>query len=107
MRPSTSRQRHQHRSASAAAVHHAELRRWIIEQAQAARSRPGGAANPCRDAGWDEDVAADAMEITLQEHLNDLARAKGPALVPVPGARAPAGRIPAQVDCGDRHGAEC
>ena len=26
-----------------------------------------------RDAGWDEDVAADAMETTLQEHLNELA----------------------------------
>ena len=30
-----------------------------------------------RDAGWDEDVAADAMETTLQEHLNELAVQKG------------------------------
>lgn len=49
-----------------------ELRRWIIEQAQAGFSAPV-VLQSMRDAGWDEDVAADAMETTLQEHLNELA----------------------------------
>ena len=38
-----------------------ELRRWIIEQAQAGFSAPV-VLQSMRDAGWDEDVAADAME---------------------------------------------
>ena len=41
-----------------------ELRRWIIEQAQAGFSAPV-VLQSMRDAGWDEDVAADAMETTL------------------------------------------
>ena len=61
-----------------------ELRRWIIEQAQAGFSAPV-VLQSMRDAGWDEDGAADAMETTLQEHLNELAVQKGePSAVPVP-----------------------
>ena len=77
-----------------------ELRRWIIEQAQAGYAAPV-VLQSMRDAGWDEDVAADALEITLQEHLNDLAVQQGlPSAVPVP--EPGLDESPAQVDCGDR-----
>ena len=77
-----------------------ELRRWIIEQAQAGHAAPV-VLQSMRDAGWDEDVAADALEITLQDHLNELAVQQGlPTAVPVPEPQL--GASPAQVDCGDR-----
>lgn len=77
-----------------------ELRRWIIEQAQAGYEAPV-VLQSMRDAGWDEDVAADALEVTLQDHLNELAVQQGqPAAVPVPEPRLD--ESPAQVDCGDR-----
>ena len=77
-----------------------ELRRWIIEQAQAGHAAPV-VLQSMRDAGWDEDVAADALEITLQDHLNELAVQQGlPSAVPVPEPQLDAS--PAQVDCGDR-----
>ncbi|MFN7156231.1 MAG: 2OG-Fe(II) oxygenase [Acidovorax sp.] len=77
-----------------------ELRRWIIEQAQAGYEAPV-VLQSMRDAGWDEDVAADALEVTLQDHLNELAVQQGqPAAVPVPTPRLD--ESPAQVDCGDR-----
>ncbi len=77
-----------------------ELRRWIIEQAQAGHAAPV-VLQSMRDAGWDEDVAADALEITLQDHLNELAVQQGlPSAVPVPEPQL--GASPAQVDCGDR-----
>ena len=77
-----------------------ELRRWLIEQAQAGYAAPV-VLQSMRDAGWDEDVAADALEITLQEHLNDLAVQQGlPSAVQVPEPRLD--ESPAQVDCGDR-----
>lgn len=77
-----------------------ELRRWIIDQAQAGYAAPV-VLQSMRDAGWDEDVAAEAMEMTLQDHLNEVAVQKGlPAAVPVP---EPAlADSPAAVDCGDR-----
>ncbi|GDY35221.1 2OG-Fe(II) oxygenase [Acidovorax sp. NB1] len=77
-----------------------ELRRWIIEQAQAGHAAPV-VLQSMRDAGWDEDVAADALEITLQDHLNELAVQQGlPSAVPVP--EPPLDASPSQVDCGDR-----
>jgi prolyl 4-hydroxylase len=77
-----------------------ELRRWIIEQAQAGYAAPV-VLQSMRDAGWDEDVAAEAMEITLQDHLNELAVQQGqPPAVPVPEPQL--GDSPAHVDCGDR-----
>ena len=55
-----------------------------------------------RDAGWDEDVAADAMETTLQEHLNELAvqRANPVRCLPVPEPLL--GDSPALLNAGDR-----
>lgn len=77
-----------------------ELRRWIIEQAQAGHAAPV-VLQSMRDAGWDEDVAAEAMEVTLQDHLNTLAVQQGqPPGVPVPEPRLD--DSPAQLDCGDR-----
>ena len=77
-----------------------ELRRWIIEQAQAGYAAPV-VLQSMRDAGWDEDVAAEALEATLQDHLNGLAEQQGqPTAVPVPEPRLD--ESPAQVDCGDR-----
>ena len=77
-----------------------ELRRWIIEQAQAGFAAPV-VLQSMRDAGWDEDVAAEAMEITLQDHLNEQAVQQGlPPAVPVPEPQLD--ESPAQVDCGDR-----
>lgn len=77
-----------------------ELRRWIIEQAQAGHPAPV-VLQSMRDAGWDEDVAAEALEITLQDHLNELAVQQGqPLAVPVP--EPSLDESPAQVDCGDR-----
>ena len=77
-----------------------ELRRWIIEQAQAGYAAPV-VLQSMRDAGWDEDVAAEAMEVTLQDHLNELAVQQGqPPAVPVPEPQL--GDSPTAVDCGDR-----
>ena len=77
-----------------------ELRRWIIEQAQAGYAAPV-VLQSMRDAGWDEDVAAEALQATLQDHLNGLAEQQGqPKAVPVPEPRLD--ESPAQVDCGDR-----
>ena len=77
-----------------------ELRRWIIEQAQAGYAAPV-VLQSMRDAGWNEDVAADALEVTLQDHLNELAAQQGqPPAVPVPEPQI--ADSPTQVDCGDR-----
>lgn len=89
-----------HRSHTARQAITPELRRWIIEQAQAGHAAPV-VLQSMRDAGWDEDVAADALEITLQDHLNELAVQQGlPSAVPVPEPQLDTS--PSQVDCGDR-----
>src|SRR6476620_3361028 len=76
------------------------LRRWIIEQAQAGYAAPV-VLQSMRDAGWDENVAAEAMEVTLQEHLEEQAVQQGlPPAVAVPQPQLD--ESPAQVDCGDR-----
>jgi prolyl 4-hydroxylase len=77
-----------------------ELRRWIVEQAQAGYDA-SVVLQSMLDAGWDEDVAAEAMQVTLQDHLNELAVEQWqPATEPVPEPRLD--QSPAQVDCGDR-----
>ncbi|MFT3814078.1 MAG: 2OG-Fe(II) oxygenase [Acidovorax sp.] len=77
-----------------------ELRRWIIEQAEAGHAAPT-VLKSMTDAGWDEDVAIDALEATLREHLNEVAVRQGlPEAVPVPG---PALHdSPVRIDVGDR-----
>nr|WP_145550315.1 2OG-Fe(II) oxygenase [Variovorax boronicumulans] len=61
-----------------------QLRQWIVEQAQAGHA-PDAVLKAMRDAGWDEDVAIEALENTLREHLEQNAVAAGlPPAVTVP-----------------------
>lgn len=64
-----------------------ELRKWIVEQAEAG-CRPDDVLQAMKTAGWDEDVALDAMEETLRARLDELgprkARVTLPPGVPVP-----------------------
>ena len=48
-----------------------ELRRWIVEQAEAG-CRPQDVIEAMKTSGWAEDVAIRAMEQTLREHLASL-----------------------------------
>jgi prolyl 4-hydroxylase len=67
-----------------------ELRKWIVEQAEAG-CRPDDVLEAMKKAGWDEEVALDAMEETLRARLDELGPRKGrtaqqplPPAVPVP-----------------------
>jgi prolyl 4-hydroxylase len=59
-----------------------ELRRWIVEQAEAG-CRPADVVQAMCASGWDEAVAIAAMEQTLREHLAAMdqraGRSRGPA----------------------------
>jgi prolyl 4-hydroxylase len=57
-----------------------ELRQWIVDQARAGQS-PETVLAAMRASGWDEDVAIEAMEQTLQAVLQDQG---APVPVPVP-----------------------
>ena len=77
-----------------------ELRQWIVEQAQAGHSAES-VLRSMKAAGWDEDVAIQAMEDTLRGHLNDQALAQGlPPAVPVP--EPDVADSPLYLDGGDR-----
>jgi prolyl 4-hydroxylase len=69
----------------------AELRRWIVEQAEAG-CRPHEIIAAMHHAGWDETLAAEAMEQTLRDRLAELDRRTADALpacaVPEPGLQA-------------------
>jgi prolyl 4-hydroxylase len=70
-----------------------ELRRWIIEQAEAG-CQPSDVLAAMQSSGWTEDVAIAAMEQTLQEHLAQRALLK-PGPLPAAGAHAaPAEALP-------------
>jgi prolyl 4-hydroxylase len=61
-----------------------ELRKWIVAQAQAGHT-PESVLQAMRSSGWDEQVAINALEDTLQGFLAEHAKAAGlPAPVPVP-----------------------
>lgn len=61
-----------------------QLRQWIVDQAQAGHP-PETVLQSMLASGWDEDVAIEAMEATLKDHLNTVAVQQGmPAAVPVP-----------------------
>jgi prolyl 4-hydroxylase len=62
-----------------------ELRRWIIEQAEAG-CRPQDVIQAMITSGWREDIAIKAMEHTLREHLATLPPDESdlPPPVPVP-----------------------
>ena len=58
-------------TAAAAQTVTPELRRWIIEQAEAG-CRPQDVVEAMKTSGWDQEVAVKAMEHTLREHLASL-----------------------------------
>lgn len=61
-----------------------ELRKWIIEQAQAGH-QPEAVLASMRASGWDEDTAIEALESTLTEFLAQKSKeAELPPAVPVP-----------------------
>jgi prolyl 4-hydroxylase len=61
-----------------------ELRQWIVTQAKAG-CQPTQVLEAMRASGWTEDVALQAIEDTLRQHLSDHARENGlPAPSPVP-----------------------
>lgn len=78
-----------------------ELRAWIVAQAEAGFS-PEAVLKAMKDAGWQEDVALQAMETSLQEHLAQQAATQ----VSQSGARVIAqpdlSGHPRQIDVGDR-----
>lgn len=77
-----------------------ELRKWIVEQAQAGH----GAESVLKAmiaSGWSEDVAIEALEATLRSHLEQQAQTQGLApAVPVP--EPDLGESPLYLDAGDR-----
>ena len=61
-----------------------ELRQWIIQQASAGQP-PDAVLQAMRASGWEEDVAIQAMEETLTQHLAERQKAAElPPPVPVP-----------------------
>jgi prolyl 4-hydroxylase len=77
-----------------------ELRRWIVEQAQAGHAAEA-VLRTMIASGWQEDVALDALESTLRGHLEQQAQAKGlPPASAVPDAAL--AESPVTIDAGDR-----
>lgn len=77
-----------------------ELRKWIVEQAQAGHNAES-VLKAMLASGWSEDVAVEAMEATLRGHLEEQAVGQGlPPAVPVPGPDLD--ESPLYVDAGDR-----
>ncbi|MBX3607857.1 MAG: 2OG-Fe(II) oxygenase [Piscinibacter sp.] len=80
----------------------AELRQWIVEQAQAG-VQPEAVLESMKASGWQEEVAIAALEDTLRGFLDDRARANLlPPPVPVPDPLPPEGGMPATLMAGDR-----
>jgi prolyl 4-hydroxylase len=76
------------------------LRQWIVDQAQGGHSAES-VLQSMLASGWDEEVAVEAMESTLREHLSQTAQAPSPpAAVAVPAPQL--GESPLSLDCGDR-----
>jgi len=65
-----------------------ELRKWIVEQAEAG-CRPDDVLEAMKKAGWDEEVALDAMEETLRARLDELGPRKARAVNLPPGVPVP------------------
>lgn len=93
-----------------------ELRQWIVEQASAGFP-PDAVLQAMIAAGWREDVAGQALEATLSEHLRTRtegrpvpvvpgqpvqAGALSPAVEPGPLPEVRLGGSPRQIDLGDR-----
>jgi len=65
-----------------------ELRQWIIEQARAG-CRPDAVLAAMRSSGWDEDVALDALNRTLEDFLGTQAASQAVAQALPPPLRVP------------------
>lgn len=77
-----------------------QLRQWIVEQAQAGHG-PQAVLDSMIASGWNEDVAVDAMESTLRDHLQAQATLKGlPPAVAVPEPALQESAL--YIDAGDR-----
>ncbi|MDB5946651.1 MAG: hypothetical protein JWQ33_1677 [Ramlibacter sp.] len=77
-----------------------QLRQWIVEQAQAGHTAES-VLKSMLASGWEEAVAAEAMESTLRGHLEENSAADGlPASIPVPDLKL--GESPLYIDAGDR-----
>jgi prolyl 4-hydroxylase len=77
-----------------------ELRKWIVEQAQAGHSAES-VVKAMIASGWNEDVAVDALETTLRGHLEEQAVQQGlPPAVAVPEPQLD--ESPLYLDAGDR-----
>ena len=77
-----------------------ELRSWIIAQAQAGFTAPT-LIKSMVDSGWNDEVAVDALEQVLRQHLNDVAVKEGqPEATPVP--EPDTDESPLFIDVGDR-----
>jgi prolyl 4-hydroxylase len=77
-----------------------ELRRWIVEQAQAGHGAEA-VLKSMLASGWNEDTAVDAMEATLRDHVERQAVEQGlPAASAVPDPRLD--ESPLNLDAGDR-----
>jgi prolyl 4-hydroxylase len=59
-----------------------ELRQWIVAQAEAG-CRPDDVLAAMKASGWDEDVAIEAMEVTLRQRLDELHPRPPDPLLPV------------------------
>ncbi len=77
-----------------------ELRRWIIAQAEAG-CRPEDIIASMVRSGWDESIAFDALETTLRERLDAVAKSREPLPPAVPVPDAPLERSPPTVLVGD------
>ena len=77
-----------------------QLRQWIVEQAQAGHGAEA-VLKAMLAAGWQEDVAVEAMEGTLRGHLEEQAVQQGlPPALPVPDPELD--ESPLYIDAGDR-----
>ncbi|MEO5669827.1 MAG: 2OG-Fe(II) oxygenase [Ramlibacter sp.] len=76
-----------------------QLRQWIVEQAQAGYTAEI-VLKSMLDSGWNEEVAVEAMESTLRDHLQQATPQALPPPLPVPDARLD--ESPLYVDAGDR-----
>jgi prolyl 4-hydroxylase len=77
-----------------------QLRQWIIEQAEAGHGAEA-VVKAMLASGWQEDIAVDALESTLRDHLEQKALQQGmPAALPVPEPKLD--ESPLYLDAGDR-----
>lgn len=77
-----------------------QLRQWIIDQAEAGHGAEA-VVKAMLASGWQEDIAVDALESTLRDHLEQKALQQGlPAALPVPEPKLD--ESPLYLDAGDR-----